>query len=205
MPRKNSRKEYSPDSFYHIYNRGVNKRVIYKDKKDYAVFLNLIKRYLNDVPVKDLKGREYEWLHDKAELVAFCLMPNHFHLLIFQYEKDVISKLLQRVCSAYTTYFNKKYGRLGPLFQDRFKAVYVDSDQYLLHITRYIHLNPKNYKNWEFSSYDYYLKKKKAVWLKPERVLDNFKQGEYEHFIEDYKDYKNSLDGIKVLLANYGE
>lgn len=205
MPSRNRRKEYAEDSFYHIYNRGVNKRVIYKDTDDYAVFLNLIKRYLDDKPAKDAKGREYEWLYEKIELLAFCLMPNHFHLFVFQHDKDSVTRLLHNVCTAYTTYFNKKYNRVGPLFQDRFKAVRITSDSYLLHITRYIHLNPQNYKSWEFSSYTYYLGRKNASWLQPKRVLGNFSDEEYEKFVADYESYKDSLDKVGEYLANTGE
>ena len=80
MPSRNSRKEYVPETMYHVYNRGHNKDKIFLDDNDYAVFLNLLKRYLSKTVVTDEKGRPYEQLRDEVELVAFCLMPNHFHL-----------------------------------------------------------------------------------------------------------------------------
>src|ERR1043166_5683188 len=122
MASRNLEKIYLEESVYHIYNRGINKRRIFLEDVDYAVFLNLLKRYLDKEPTKDRKGREYEWLHNRIELLAFCLMPNHFHLLLYQKDPEAMTRLLRGVCTSYTGYFNKKYKRMGPLFQDRFKA-----------------------------------------------------------------------------------
>jgi putative transposase len=157
MPSRNLVKIYISDSYYHIYNRGANKQDIFLEPQDYAVFLNLLKRYLRRQPEKDNKGREYESFYDILELLAFCLMPNHFHLFVYQHRPDAITQLLRGVATSYTGYFNKKYKRTGPLFGDRFKASLINDDDYLLHITRYIHLNAANYKKYEWSSLPYYL------------------------------------------------
>lgn len=101
-------------------------------------------------------------------------------------------------------YFNKKYKRVGHLFQDRFKASLIDDDAYLQHITRYIHLNPEGYKTWEWSSLNYYLGKKHADWLKSSRIMalfDNNIAG-YEQFIDDYGNYQKSLDTLGFILAD---
>lgn len=202
MPSRNSRKTYIAQSYYHIYNRGVNKRKIFLDNDDYAVFLNLLKRHLSKMPVQDKKGREYPWLYPEIELLAFCLISNHFHLFVYQESENAISKLAQSVSTAYTVYFNKKYKRIGPLFQNRFRAVRISDDAYLQHITRYIHLNPNAYKTWEFSSYLYYLGRKKAEWVRPERILGLFNSvPEYIKFIDDYTDYRRTIDDLKALLA----
>jgi putative transposase len=205
MPSKNRVKDYLPDSYYHLYNRGVNKRVIFKDTEDYSVFLNLLKRYLSKEPIKDTKGREYDWLYERMELLCFCLMPNHFHLLIYQNDEEAMTKLMRGVLTSYTAYFNKKYKRIGPLFQDRFKASRIMNDSYLLHISRYIHLNPTTYKTWEFSIYQYYLGNKHAEWVRPERILDLFEGGSYTDFVADYRGYKQQLDDLKHELANASE
>ena len=203
MPSRNLEKIYLADTYYHLYNRGVNKRVIFKDQADYAVFLNLLKRYLNDQPTKDKKGRQYDWLYQDMELLAFCLMPNHFHLLIYQSKPEAMTRLLRGVATAYTTYFNKKYHRVGPLFQDRFKASMITRDDYLHHISRYIHLNPRGYEFWEFSSLPYYLGEKKAGWVRPEKILELFDSPqEYKRFVADYEDQKAMLDEIKSELAD---
>lgn len=205
MPSRNRVKIYAGDSFYHIYNRGVNKRRIFIEEDDYAVFLNLIKRYLGSAPIKDKKGREYDWLHDDLELLAFCLMPNHFHLLIYQKSPESMTRLLRGVGGSYTTYFNKKYGRIGPLFQDRFKASRIDNQAYLQHISRYIHLNPEDYRGWDFSSYPHYLGKKQAAWLTHDRITEMFEKDEYKEFVADYEDHKQMLHEIKSELANSSE
>ncbi len=203
MPSRNLEKIYLPESYYHIYNRGVNKRKIFLDQQDYSVFLNLLKRYLDSKPVKDNKGREYEWLHNDLELLSYCLMPNHYHLLIYQYEPDKMTRLLRGVGTSYTSYFNKKYDRIGPLFQSRFKASMITRDNYLQHISRYIHLNPRNYLNWEFSSLPYFITDIKAGWLQPQRIMELFNSRyEYKRFLKDYESHKKMLDEIKGELAD---
>lgn len=203
MPSRNTVKQYDTDSFYHVYNRGVNKRVIYKDTQDYVVFLSLLKRYLSIEIIKDSRGRPYDNLHDRLELLAYCLMPNHFHLLFYQIDTESITHLLHAVSSAYTVYFNHKYKRVGPLFQGIFKASKISDDSYVLHISRYIHLNPKEYKTWEYSSLPYYLSKKKAEWVRPKRILDMFDGvKEYKRFLKDYEDQKSIMDELKYELAD---
>lgn len=202
MPSRNRVKDYVPDSYYHIYNRGVNKRTIFKDTQDYAVFLNLLKRYLSKEPQKDKNGREYDSLFGDMELLAFCLMPTHYHLLIYQYQPKAMTALIRRIGTTYSTYFNKKYSRVGPLFQERFKASRIINDNYLLHISRYIHLNPEEYKNWEFSSLPYYLGNKKADWMVPGKIIELFEGDDYSEFLADYEDSKRILDEIKEELAN---
>ena len=200
MPSRNSRKEYVPETMYHVYNRGHNKDKIFLDDNDYAVFLNLLKRYLSKTVVTDEKGRPYEQLRDEVELVAFCLMPNHFHLELYLLQDRGIARLMQGVCAAYTIYFNKKYNRIGPLFQGRFKASAVLNDAYWLHLSRYIHRNPKAYRSWEWSSLQYYLGSKKAEWVTVERVLKEFDdRDEYLNFV---RDDQNDLDNSSLLLAD---
>lgn len=204
MPSRNLEKIYLNEAYYHLYNRGVDKQAIFRDKEDYVVFLNLLKRYLDNEPTKDKKGREYDWLHDEAELLSYCLMPNHYHLLIYQHEPEAMTRLLRRVITSYTTYFNDKYQRVGYLFQSRFKASMITRDDYLQHISRYIHLNPANYKDWEFSSLDYYLGKKKAGWIRPSRILDLFPSNKtYENFVADYAGHKAVADELEKELAGF--
>jgi len=203
MPSPNLEKIYIADSYYHVYNRGVNKRKIFLDDSDYSVFLNLLKRYLGAEPAKDNNGREYVWLHNELELLAFCLMPNHFHLFIYQKKPEAMTRLLRGVGTSFAGYFNKKYHRSGPLFQDRFKASMITSDTYLTHASRYIHLNPgKGYKTYEWSSLPYYLTNKYAAWVQPLRIMGLFEPGEYAKFVADYKDQKEILSELKTELAD---
>lgn len=204
MPSRNTIKSFASDNYYHVYNRGVAKQVIYHDDEDYAVFLNLLKRYLDIESHTDRYGRTYDEMRDQVELLAYCLMPNHFHLLFYLHDEQAITKLLRAVCSAYTNFYNIKYKRVGTLFQGKYKASCITSDGYLQHISRYIHLNPKDYLEWPYSSLNAYLGKQKINWLQPDRVIDLFEGGQKEYlgFIKDYEAHKIALDDIKYELAD---
>lgn len=202
MPSKNIQKPDVKDTFYHVYNRGVNKRTIFKEPNDYRVFFSLLKRYLSSEPQLDRSNREYPNYSKDIEVLAICLMPNHFHLLCYQIEKGAMTKLLRGICTSYTMYFNKKYDRVGHLFQERFKASMISNDAYLLHISRYIHLNPKNAK-WEYTSLPYYLGKQKAEWIQPEKILEMFEDtNEYQEFLDDLRGYRESMKEIYNDLAD---
>ncbi len=202
MPSKNVIKQYGEGHFYHVYNRGVNKQIIYSDKEDYAVFMNLLKRYLSPEKSEDNRGNVYENYSERVELNAFCLMPNHFHLLLYLDKNTAsITELMRKVSGSYTTYYNKRHNRVGHLFQGVFKASLIDDEAYLEHITRYIHLNPRDYMQWEYSSLSQYLGKLFSNWVKPERVMMDKSTAEYSSFIQDHADYKNTLDEIKHQLA----
>ncbi len=133
---------------YHIYNRGNSKQKIFLDKEDYLRFLGLLyacnqKDYLK---VGNLnKGQTLFDIEREEPLVsigAYCLIPNHFHLLVTQFEDDNISNFMQKLSTAYSMYFNKKYKRTGSLFEGKFKSQHINRDQYLKYIFSYIHLNP---------------------------------------------------------------
>ncbi|MBI2592420.1 transposase [Candidatus Saccharibacteria bacterium] len=204
MAGRNVDKIYLEDSYYHVYGRGHSNNEVFRDNDDYTVFLNLFKRYLSNEPSRDKQNREYPWLQPEIDLLAFCLMPNHFHALIYQRTPDAMTKLFKSVITTYGMYFNKKYELLGPVFQSRFKALMIDRDNYLVHISRYIHLNPKDYKTWNFSSLPFYLRHQKAEWLKPGNILELFDgRTDYKKFIEDYEDHKKWIGEIKSELANY--
>ncbi len=199
MPGRNIVKKYDINAYYHIYNRGVDKRTIFVDDQDYAVFVALIKRYLDVSLENGSKGRPYIDLRGKLEVMAFCLMPNHFHLLLYQIEIGGITELMRAVCSSYTTYFNKKYERIGPLFQGNFKAILVNSDVYLQYISRYIHRNPDNYIDWEWSSLSYWLGDKTASWLNPQR-LNQLNREQYLAYIKDDTGFNKSVAEVPNLI-----
>ena len=151
MPAKNSVKQFEPERMYHVYNRGVDKRTIFEDERDYAVFMSLLKSALlrsqdDDEDPIDLsllsEAQRFNMrrlnLAQELDLTAFCLMPNHFHLLLFQKSADGITRLMRSIGTAYSMYFNKRYERSGTLFQGRYKAKAIDSDAYWQHISRYI-------------------------------------------------------------------
>lgn len=175
MPTRNSRKQYAPDTYYHVYSRGVNKQAIFLDEQDYAVFLGYLKRYLSPSTEKRPHHKPVRSFANEIDLLAFCLMPNHIHLLLYQYDDEkALASMLQRVFTCYSMYFNKKYHRVGPLFQSRYLASRIDNDPYLYHISRYIHRNPSRWRTYSYSSLDYYLGKAHADWVKPNRILELF-------------------------------
>jgi len=143
---------FLPEQFYHLYNRGNNKEAIFFEAENYRFFLQ---RFIKYFPP------------DKAQIHAYCLMPNHFHLLIRLLSGLDYSSAMQHFGISFAKSINTRYARVGHLFQGRFKAKHVDSTEYLLHLTRYIHLNPRfaglveRAEHWEFSSYRDYVSRGK--------------------------------------------
>ncbi|MBU1071259.1 transposase [Patescibacteria group bacterium] len=222
MPAKNRLKEYVEGGVYHVYNRGVLKQDIFLDDHDYCAFLSLLKYYLSPVLptshnrehpfqksgyVKLIRPRPLANINKEVELLCYCLMPNHFHLLLRQITVDGMQKLMRRISTTYAMGFNKRYKKSGYVFQGRYKAALIDMDEYLLHVSRYIHLNPVKLEltrtvpvsEYPYSSYAYYLRKKSARWLKPELILDHFKHQSYRSFIDDYQGISENILGGLVL------
>lgn len=204
MPSRNIVKLYGDDQYYHVYNRGVNKDDIFRDDSDYAVLLSLLKRHLSNEIAHDKFGREFKHLKNDVALLAYCLMPNHYHLLLLNRNKTGVEQLMRSIGTAYSRYFNKKYGRVGPVFQGNFKASLIYSDSYIQHISRYIHLNPENYKNYRWSSYIAITQRQSVEWLDSNELLQTFNGTikDYVDFVDDYIDYKDMLDEIKYDLAD---
>lgn len=145
MPSKYIIKDFVADGTYHVYNRGVEKREIFLDEQDYNFFIFLIKSYV--LPLDKQKTNTETRMQKAAfygqiEILAYALMSNHYHLLIKQKDENDLSEFMRSLMTSYVSYFNKKYERTGPLFQGIYKAILVENDDYLLHLSRYIHLNP---------------------------------------------------------------
>lgn len=196
MPAKNSRKEYLKNGYYHLYNRGVEKRIIFQDAQDYSVFLSYLKEYLIPKNEKELwdkiSDNKIPWAEkDKAikilrlnnfskeiVLLAYCLMPNHFHFFVKQKKSDSIDKFMNSLCTRYTMYFNKKYKRVGSLYQGVYKAVLVSSEEQFLHLSRYIHKQAFSLQGLALqnqpSSYEDYLGLRRTEWIHPEEILSYF-------------------------------
>src|SRR3989344_5099105 len=138
----------SDNLFYHIYSRGVEKRKIFIDTRDYQKFLDYLIKY----------KRQFDWI-----IYCYCLMPNHFHLLV-QSQHDKLGQIMRSMLTAYSVYFNMKYKRVGPLFSGRYKSIICQDDAYLLQVSKYIHLNPvkahlsSKPSDYDFSSYREYMK-----------------------------------------------
>ena len=135
-------KNFTPDRYYHVYNRGNAKADIFRDDADYAFFLGRLKESLFPPPMDEVleKGLLLQRSilpPDSYSLANYCLMPNHFHLSIKQCTELSISRLLSKVTTSYAKYFNLKYKRIGHLMQDQFKAILVDTNDYLLWLSAY--------------------------------------------------------------------
>lgn len=200
MPTRNVNKPDVAESYYHVYFRGANKQQIFRDHADYALFISLFDRYLSKTQKHSSFGL-YPHLRGSLELLCFCLMPNHVHLLIFQIEESGMSQLMRGLLTSYSRYFNKKYKRSGPLFETRYKASMINNERYLMHISRYIHMNPRYWKRYPYSSIRYYLGKSAPEWLQRER-LELMSPSKYLHFCEDYQKNKEMLEQIKNELAD---
>lgn len=204
MPGRNTVKDFAPQTYYHVYNRGVEKRKIFLDDQDYIVFLGLIKKYLTGKKTKNSHNHIFKSFYGELNLLAYCLMPNHFHLLFYQQNQTTITMFMRRVLTGYVMYFNNRYDRVGGLFQGRYKASLINADNYLHYISRYIHLNPDNYITWPYSSLDCYRGLKTLSWINTDIILELFNDNkeEYLSFLTDYGTDKNDIEVLRWQLAN---
>src|SRR3989339_794257 len=187
------KKPFVPNEYYHIYNRGNSKQKIFHDQEDYFRFIGLLYacNSVNNFRIYGLNERESPYDFERGVLLvdigAYCLMPNHFHILITQTEKGNISKFMQKVTTAYVMYYNKKYERTGSLFEGKFKSEHANNDRYLKYLFSYIHLNPIKLidKNW------------KEAGIKDKRKIIKF----LEQFIySSFQDYLGVKRPQKVIL-----
>lgn len=174
--------------YYHIYNRGNGKENIFLDDDDFRFFMLRLKQNL--FPDDKSKERLSLLPENSFSLVGYCLMPNHFHLLLRQNKDIPTSKLLLRICSSYSKYFNKKYEHVGHVFQSCFKQIGIDEDSYLSWLICYIHQNPKvaglvtDLNKYQWSSYGEFLDNRKGLCEKG-IILERFKNiKEFQQFTE---------------------
>lgn len=203
MLSRNIIKAYAPESYYHVYARGVNKQKIFLEAADFHYFYKLLERYLSTEQQVSKTGSPYPHFRNRIKLLAYCLMTNHFHILIYQYGIDDLQAFMKSLMTSYSRYFNLKYKRTGPVFESRYKAVRVDSDQYLHHITRYIHLNPRRWEHYYNSSLRYYRDGGTPEWLDPDDILKMFTSNkDYVNFVSDYETMRDMLAEMKYQLAD---
>lgn len=200
--------------YYHIYNRGVEKRSIFENARDYNRLIKTIKYYqlagpkpklskfLNSSTSKPASGSKL------IELTCYCLMPNHFHFLIKQLKEGGITEFVSKLSNSYTKYYNTKHKRVGHLLQGEFKAVLVETDEQFIHLSRYIHLNPiasllvKDLKDFKWSSYEEYINNSNGLCAK-EEILAFFKTPkDYKQFVLDQISYAQELDRIKHITID---
>ena len=201
------------NEIYHVFNRGVAKLPIFKDQRDQRRLLKTLYFYQFQGPkpqfsqLKRFKNLEFDKNPKIVEIICYCFMPNHFHFLIRQLQDNGISEFINKISNSYTKYFNTRHNRIGPLLQGQFKAVRITSDEQLIHVSRYIHLNPttsylvKDLKEYTWSSYLDYIGLRNDKLCVKEIILANFKTPEkYEQFVLDQMDYAKSLKQIERLI-----
>lgn len=206
---------------YHILNRSISHQPLFTGNREYRRALDGMYFYsFNSLPLKfsyflKLSREKRENIINKllqgkklVEIICFCLMPNHFHFLLKQIAEKGIAEFMSNFQNSYTRYFNTRHKRIGPLFQGPFKAVRVETDEQLLHLSRYIHLNPhssyvvkniKDLEKYQWSSFLEYLEKRKGFCQK-EIVLSFYRAPEnYKKFVCDQAEYQRELQKIKHL------
>lgn len=196
MPRRHLK--FCPDHYYHLYNRGNDRKRIFFERENYLHFLRLVRRHL---------------VEHTLDVVGYCLMPNHYHLLV-RCKTAEISGAMQRLSIAYTKAVNRRYDRVGSLFQGQFQAIWVDSDEYLKHTVQYIHLNPVKAnlvaypKDWEFSSYLEYAGLRSGTLPKLNFLKQQFKsETEYQAFLNPVDQCQVQMDqdfatNLKILMLD---
>ena len=223
MPSIYYRRNFRPGNFYHIFNRGANKLNIFKDVIDYSTFTDILQYYINYPSGKALsilqrhakksktKLLKVRNLESSFEIHSYCLMPNHFHFLIYQKNKPTqnnsITNYMRRVMITYSMFAKHKYKRSGTLFQGRYKNVIVDSTEQLLHLSKYIHRNPlpllksQPLSTYPYSSYQDYLGNLDRPWLKTSTILNHFPKTpiqQYKQFVEQTEDSPALLEKISL-------
>lgn len=216
---------FGDGEYYHVFNRGVARQATFSSQKDYAQALLALAYYLFSVPPVRLSRFKNFSVQDRdriianqqrkhdilVEIIAFVFMPNHFHILLKQVVQNGVSKFMSQFQNSYTRYYNTKHNRIGPVFQGVFKAVHVETQEQLLHLSRYIHINPvvslvikkQDLFTYPWSSLPDYLDRKSSF-LSPDSVLDLFKTTEaYKQFILDNIDYAQRLEQTKHLLLDF--
>lgn len=201
--------------FYHVFNKGLNLLPIFSGKKEADYFMELIKYYLWENPpirfslFKDNKNLYKQLKNNKLiSLLCFILMPNHFHLILKQEKDQGIKTYVQKISNSFSHYFNFKNKRKGSLFESSFKVVKIETEKQLIHLSRYIHLNPvtaylvENPIDYLYSSYSGYIGKENLNFIDTAYILNQFKNKKsYEKFVLNQKDYQRKLGQIKHLIV----
>lgn len=218
--------KFSQEEYYHIYNRGTDKRIIFYSDKDHQRFLETLYLFnsVNRIVLKNI-SKKMRFVFDREETLvdigAYCLMPNHFHILIRAKFDGGVSSFMEKIQTSYSMYFNKKYKRNGSLFQGPFKAEHVTRDEYLKYLFSYIHLNPvkliepdwkengisnlemvkKYLDSYKYSSYGDYInpageKRPQHTILNKKAFPDYFKDSDFDDFINFWLLFKDNIPKI---------
>lgn len=216
MPVKNTRKLYLENGYYHLYNRGYNKQLIFREEIDFKVFLSYLKDYLtpkNEAPLRlglsqphlsssernnYLKLLRLNNFTEEISLLCFGLMPNHFHFALKQKNPDSIDRFMNSFLNRYSLYFNNKYKLIGKAYESAYKAVLIETDEQLLELTRYIHQQTQ--KLGLPSSLKNYLGEQKTSWIHPKEILSFFSNKNPNLSYKDFLSLPSNEEIIFPLL-----
>jgi len=198
------KQSFEIDEFYHLYNRGTEKRTIYLDKEDYEHFLFLmyVCNTTKSIELRNI-GQNFDRGETIIEIGAYCLIPNHFHILIREKTDNGISRYMHKLLTSYSMYFNKKYKRTGKLYEGVFKSIHANKDNYLKYLYSYIHLNPAKLidKNWKKNKTKNVYRLLEYVFSYPysslkEHIDQKFKiinPSEFPHYFKKPNEHKKEL------------
>lgn len=208
--------------FYHVFNRTIDSRPVFRDVVSCRTFIKALRYYrslkadfsLSKLDKLDKESQRQIWqnVSDKAffqvEILAYCLMPTHFHLILEQLRQDGVKTFLSNVANSFTRNFNLSSERKGPIFLPRFKASHIVNEEQLLHVSRYIHLNPysggvlssvEELQTYEWSSFREYCTSVHNPLSSTSKILHFFgnNPGNYSQFVLDNADYQRTLERLK--------
>lgn len=201
--------------YYHIYNRGLSQLVPFKNKREVLSFSRALIYYTQFKPPrrfsfeKKFKDKTLRYEERLVSILAYCVMPNHFHLLLKQEMDDGISIYLQRLTLSFVRYYNVLHKRKGPVFESKFKAVRIESENQLLHVSRYIHLNPSSAGivddplAYPYSTFIYYVHGGEQTPLAFGDILRGRSRESYKSFVYDNMEYQRTLQFVKHQLFDY--
>jgi putative transposase len=204
---------FASGEYYHLFNRGVDKRKVFLGRVDYVRFIRTIHNLMTSGSASEsLKLNQSLALNKKIKLIGYCLMPNHYHMLVKQLDEDGVTEFMHKLDTSYTKYFNLNTHRTGRLFEYTFKATHIETDEEFIHVIRYIHLNPlvsgiiKDLRKYKWSSYLDLIGERDGKLCDRSEVLGQFSgintSKSYEKFVLDYADYAIKLDYIKHHLLD---
>lgn len=204
---------------YHVVTRSIAEYKIFNTKDDFSRMMQVLRYYQN----KNSRSSFSNFLKSKnsclleevpcqlqdlcVEIMAFCIMPTHLHLILKQLQDDGVSEYMSKILNSYSRYFNLKHKRKGPLWEGRFKSILVTSDEQLIHLTRYVHLNPVTAylvdqpEDWLASSYKEFVYKKQGEQAKLSHIGISMSSEQYKEFVEGYIIHQRAYAKIKRLVC----
>lgn len=200
--------------YYHVYNRSLLGVPIFAKSREADNFIKALVYYAQSNPLRRLsfekrcKENKINYDNRLVSIAAYCLMPNHFHLLLKQETDKGISRYMQKLTLSFVRYYNTLHRSKGPIFESKFKSVLIESEYQLLHVSRYIHLNPSSAGLvddplvYKYSSFCMYVNGGENKPLVFDDVLRTRKRGYYEKFVYDNVEYQRTLEFIKHHLVD---